>query len=94
MQQLNYFAEKNNNSIIETSWTNNKLTFKNDNFVAISRLFERWYNMKVVFENEKPKSFKFTGQFKEESITDVLNALKMIEHFNYKINGQTVYIYN
>lgn len=93
MEQLHYFAGQDPNTIIETSWTNNRLTFKNSDFASISRQFERWYGSKIVFEDENLKSLKFTGQFTKESITEVLAALQMIEHFNYKIKDQTVYIY-
>ncbi len=93
MEQLHYFAGQDPSTIIETSWTNNRLTFKNSDFASITNQFERWYGIKIIFENEKLKDLKFTGQFTQESITEVLDALKMIEHFNYKIKDQTVYIY-
>ncbi|QIL42256.1 FecR family protein [Pedobacter sp. HDW13] len=94
MEQLHYFAGQDPATIIETSWTNNRLTFKNSDFASITNQFERWYGIKIMFENEKLKNLKFTGQFTQESITEVLDALKMIEHFNYKIKDQTVYIYH
>ncbi|WP_052266178.1 FecR family protein [Pedobacter kyungheensis] len=93
MQRLTYYAGEDPNTIIETSWTNNRLTFKNSDFGSISKQFERWYGITIAFESEKLKDLKFTGQFTQENITEVLNALQMIEHFNYKIKDQTVYIY-
>ncbi|WP_316804125.1 FecR family protein [Pedobacter nototheniae] len=94
LTKLTYFSANDENSIIETSWTKNELMFKNNDFASISRLFERWYGVKIVFKDETLKSFKFTGKFKEESITDALKALKMIEHFNYSLQGKIVYLYN
>ena len=94
LSKLTYFSANDLNSIIETSWLNHELIFKNNDFVSISKLFERWYGVKVVFKDEALKSFKFTGKFKEESITDALKALKMIEHFNYNVQGKIVYLYN
>lgn len=94
LSKLTYFFSNDVNSIVETSWINHELMFKNNDFVSISKLFERWYGVKVVFKDEAVKSFKFTGKFKEESITDALQALKMIEHFNYNVQGKIVYLYN
>jgi len=93
MKRLTYYAGEDPNTIIETSWTSNKLAFKNSDFSTISNQFERRYGIKIVLESEKLKDLKFTGQFIHENITEVLDALKMIEHFNYKIKGQTIYIY-
>ncbi|MCZ4245452.1 FecR family protein [Pedobacter punctiformis] len=94
LSKLTYFFAGDVNSIIETSWTKHELMFKNNDFASISRLFERWYDVKIVFKNEALKSFKFTGKFKGESIIDALKALKMIEHFNFNVQGKIVYLYN
>lgn len=94
LTKLTYFSANDANSIIETSWIKHELMFKNNDFISISKLFERWYGVKIIFKDEALKSFKFTGKFKEESISDALQALKMIEHFSYTVQDKIVYLYN
>ncbi|WP_443943907.1 FecR family protein [Pedobacter sp. AW1-32] len=90
---LTYFTSNDPNAIIETSWIHDELMFKNKDFSSISKLFERWYGVKVVFKDPAVKSFKFTGQFKKENVSEALHALQLIENFNYNIQGSLVYIY-
>ncbi|MDB5089035.1 MAG: hypothetical protein JWR09_3029 [Mucilaginibacter sp.] len=92
LTNLTYFPN-NDKTIIETSWVQNKLVFSDKDFSQLSDQLERWYGMKIVFENEHVKQYKFTGLFEKETLPQALDALKMIEHFNYKIENSTVYIY-
>ncbi len=83
----------NDTMIVETSWINNKLVFKDEPFNELANQMERWYGIKVRFKNDNVKDYHFTGVFENESIVQALDALKMIETFDYKYKNQTVYIY-
>ncbi len=37
---------------------------------------ERWYNVQLIFKDEKVKQYGFTGTFRDESIEQVLKAFK------------------
>jgi len=93
ISKLTYYTPGDANAILETSWTNNKLLFKNYSFSTLSKLMERWYGVKIIFKNEELKAFRYTGQFTNENITQALDALKMIEAFSYKVEREIVYIY-
>jgi len=92
LTNLTYFPN-NDKTIVETSWVQNKLVFSDKDFTQLSDQLERWYGMHIVFENEHVKQYKFTGMFEKETLPQALDALKMIEHFNYKIENSTVFIY-
>jgi len=93
LDKLTYYTSNDPNAIIETSWIHDELMFKNKDFSSISKLFERWYGVQVVFKDPSVKTVKFTGQFKKENIGEALHALQLIEYFNYNIQGSLVYIY-
>lgn len=92
MRQLTYF-EPDHATIIETSWTNNKLTFKNEDFSTLARSMERWYNVDISFDSENPKQLRFTGIIEKENIGDALKALQLTEKFNYTINDSAIRIF-
>ena len=83
----------NDTTIVETSWVNNKLVFKDEVFNDLANQMERWYGVKIKFKNESVKDYRFTGIFEKEGLTEALNALKMIEPFNYKYKSDAIYIY-
>ncbi|MNK56578.1 fec operon regulator FecR [compost metagenome] len=93
MQRLTYYAEEDPNNIIEIAWINNMLTFKNIDFASILNQLERRYDVKIICKDEKLKKQKFTGQFKREGVSDILNVLGSVVPFNYERKGQTIYIY-
>jgi ferric-dicitrate binding protein FerR (iron transport regulator) len=83
----------NDTTIVETSWVNNELVFKDEAFSELANQMERWYGIKIKFKNSDTRDYHFTGVFVKENIVEALNALKMIEPFNYKYNNETVSIY-
>jgi len=87
------YLKVNDTTVVETSWVNNKLIFKDEAFEAIANQMERWYGIKVKFKNPAVKEFRFTGVFEKENITQALDALKMIESFDYKYKNDTIYIF-
>ncbi len=85
--------KSNDSTIVETSWVNNKLVFKDELFEDLANQMERWYGVKIKFKNPEIKAYTFTGIFEKETLTQALDALKMIEKFNYKYKNETIYIY-
>lgn len=80
-------------TVVETSWVENKLVFSEKDFIDLSGQLERWYGVHIQFANDRVKHYNFTGFFEKETLPEALDALKMIEQFNYKIADSTVYIY-
>ena len=92
LTNLTYFPNTAG-TVVETSWVENKLVFSEKDFIDLSGQLERWYGVHIQFENERVKHYNFTGFFEKETLPEALDALKMIEQFNYKIADSTVYIY-
>lgn len=85
--------KSNDTTVVETSWVNNKLIFKDQEFKEIANQMERWYGVKIKFRNDNVKDYRFTGVFENENVMQALDALKLIESFSYKYKDETVYIY-
>lgn len=72
------------NTVVETDWTRGKLSFNDMPFDKIALELERWYGMKIRFENEQLKQYRFVATFDKESIDQVLHALQATTNFNYR----------
>jgi transmembrane sensor len=77
----------------EVSWMDNRLVFKNESFEKLIPRLERWYGIKLEVKREEIMDYHFTGVFTSEDLTQALTAMKLIKHFNFKIEGHDVIIY-
>jgi transmembrane sensor len=87
------YLKPNDSTVVETSWVNNKLVFKDQEFREIAMQMERWYGIKIKFKSNQAKAYRFTGVFERETIQQALKALQMIEAFTYKQKNDTIYIF-
>lgn len=87
------YNKDDKNSILETSWMNHKLQFRNESFSLLSLRLSRWYGVSFVFESDQLKDARFTGEFEKEDLSEALKALQAITSFDYKIQGKTIYLY-
>ena len=79
--------------IEETSWTENKFVFQNESFEELLPKLERWYNVRIILEDPAIRSYRFTGIFIDENISQALEAMQLIKPFNYKLTENEVKIY-
>ncbi len=77
---------------VETYWTKNKLAFDGESLESVAKKIERWYAVKVIIKDERLKSENYTSAFEDESLSEVLNALKLTGNFKYTINKKEVTI--
>lgn len=77
---------------IETAWVYNRLEFRGDNFEELARKLERWYNIRIVFQDEQVRQLRFNGSLESETAEQAFRALKEAIPFTYKLSGHDVYI--
>lgn len=75
-----------------TAWIENKLVFRDESFADIAIKMERWYDIKIHFNDESIKKYKYRGTFENETINQALDALKLTTPFDYNISHRDVYI--
>lgn len=78
--------------VAETAWHDNYLVFDNDNFEDIALKMERWYGIRIHLNGNKLKTYHFTATFKNESFSEVLEALKVTTSFHCRIVSNEVFI--
>lgn len=76
----------------ETSWIYGKLIFEGESFRQLAPQMERWFNVKILFRDEKAAAFRFTGVFESENVSDALHALQLTAPFSYTITGNEIWI--
>ncbi len=81
---VNYLTK--DNSVVETSWVNDKLVFQGETFEEIALKMERWYGIRIVIVDDKLKHIHFTGAFNGETINQALSALQLTTPFTYVTN--------
>lgn len=74
------------------SWKDGLLVFENQSFEEIAAALERWYNVRISFQNRLLKGCRFTGEFANLPLDNVLDMLQKSSSFTYQLKGQQVYI--
>jgi transmembrane sensor len=75
------------------AWKNNKLIFKGEELVTLAVKLERKYNMSIRFRSDEVKHFRFTGTLEDETITQVLDVIKLTAPIDYELKGKEVVIF-
>jgi transmembrane sensor len=87
------YTKQKDTVIMETSWLQNKLVFQNEDFETLAKRMERWYNVRIQFENKDIRTARFTGILERETVTEALGALNLTENFSYRIEDSLIVIY-
>jgi ferric-dicitrate binding protein FerR (iron transport regulator) len=87
-------VQKGINTEEEKLWKDGKLVFRDRPFAKLAVDLERWFDVKIHFEDKKIGSYKFTGVFDKETINQALEALKLSspKSFQYEISYRDIYL--
>lgn len=73
-----------------SSWRNGVLIFKDTPMLEVAERLEKWYNVKIILQDEALQKCFFTGQFTKEKLPNVLEVLKETFGINYEITKQQI----
>lgn len=73
-------------------WQHDELAFRDAKFDEIVVKLEDWYGVKIEVKNMPAVSKHFTGEFKNKSLKNILEALSFIHKFEYRLIDQNVQI--
>lgn len=76
----------------EIQWVQNRIVFDQEKLEDITPMLERWYNVKIELKAANPNRL-YSGTFENDSLEDVLEALKIAGGFQYSIRKDNVIIY-
>jgi ferric-dicitrate binding protein FerR (iron transport regulator) len=80
-------------TIVETSWVEDKLIFRNVQMAEVATRMERWYNIRIRFDNDRYQQQMLTGYFKDQPVENVMKALQVILGFHYKKENDIIHIW-
>ena len=85
--------DRTDGTIAETSWTKNKLVFRAETLEGMKTRLERWYNVKILFDDNKYQQDTLSATFPDEPIGDIMHALQVNSGLQYRIVKDTVHIW-
>ena len=89
--KINY-ASKQDTVATEAMWTRNKLAFDKETLADIALRLERWYDITVNVSDERLRETEFSMIIEDESLQQVMEALRTAGKFHYTIDRKTVEI--
>lgn len=91
IDRLNYWPS--DSTILETSWMENKLIFRDESFAELASRMERWFGVEISFNDAGLQKERLTGIFETETLQQALHALQITSPFRYRIEGNKVYLF-
>jgi ferric-dicitrate binding protein FerR (iron transport regulator) len=79
-------------SIVETSWVQNRLVFRDESFANIVRSMERWYNVSISIADPKLAEERLGGTFEKETVVQALKALQITTSFQFTMDEKGITI--
>lgn len=80
------------NELPETAWIYNRLQFRGDAFPELAKKLERWYNIKIHFEDDAAQLLTFNGSLENETVEQAFRALQAAVPFSFTIKGNELFI--
>ncbi len=74
------------------AWTQGKLVIKGEYLEDLCIKLQRKYDVTFIFGDEELRQFRFTGILLDETLDQVLNAVKLTAPIEYTISGKSVYM--
>ncbi|GAA4312240.1 hypothetical protein GCM10023149_07530 [Mucilaginibacter gynuensis] len=78
------FIKSNFNTTKLQNWIDGRLIFSNANFAEIAAKIADIYGVQVAANSKDTSKIKFTGQFDNKSLTEVLDAIGFVNNFTYR----------
>jgi ferric-dicitrate binding protein FerR (iron transport regulator) len=88
LHKNSFNIQKNENMDMYVGWREGIASFKNEPLINISKKLERWYNVKIIFEDKKIEDKLFTGSIiKNKPIYQIMEVFKFSSNINYRIDN-------
>ncbi len=78
---------------IYTGWKDGRFIFERQTLAEIMRTLARWYDVEVVFQSDKVRNIKFTGNLKRyDDFGQIVSMLELACPAKFVIAGTTIHI--
>lgn len=72
------------------SWKEGELNIQSETMEDLAIKLERRYNIRIKFDQEEIKKFAFSGIITNETLEQVMNAIKLSSQIDYEIEERIV----
>ncbi len=77
---------------VYTSWKDGQLIIRGEPLAHLAKKLERRYDVHIVFRDNEAGSLRFTGILENETLEQVLYAIRLTSPIRYTIDHKTVYL--
>ena len=74
----------------EVPWLCNEVAFNDDSLTAVAAEMERLYNIRIVFEDEGIRNYRYTGVIPNTSLKSMLGLITETSPVSWTMEGNTV----
>ena len=74
------------------SWKDGSLKIKSEPLSELAVTLERRYNVNIHFGDEQMMQYRFSGTIRDETIEQVMSAIKLAAAIDYEIEDRNIYI--
>lgn len=71
-------------------WKEGRLVFAESNLPDAVKRLEEWYGVTVALDNAEEVKWKYSGEYQNQTLDNVLNSMAYIQKFKYTIEGNKV----
>ena len=76
----------------KTGWKDGIIHFDQADFSQVIRTLERWYGVQIQYNRPPKQHWRFSGEFENDYLSNVLAVIGYTEAFTYRIEQKTVYL--
>jgi len=76
----------------DTEWKDGRLVFRNESLGELAPKLRRWFDVDIVFADERAKQRRFTGVLERESILEVISYFDLSKYVQCRIQGNKIII--
>ncbi len=73
-----------------TSWKDTRWIIEGEPLCTLAPKLERRYNLRFIFNNPELKNYKFSGAIENETVEQLLNAMRLTAPLDYTISKDTI----
>ncbi len=90
IQTVDIIHTKNINPNLYTSWRGQRWIFEREKLTDFTKILERRYDVKVYVMDSELNDYKISGSIHQQSLDQLLNAVRLTVPINYKIINNEV----
>ena len=90
IETVDVILSKNINTDIYTSWRKKRWIFERENLCDFTKKLERRYDVRIYIMDQKLNDYKISGSVEQQTLDQLLNAVRLTVPINYKITNKEV----